>query len=276
MKPRIVHLKQSGELLSDRPGMRWTPSALRKAAERIQEVYLNAERLNVAGLMVVSGGGNVPDGSGRGANMRELFGADSAVARYAGDVIGRRSTVDNAIMLAAALEDLKVPYALVAAPNSGFTDIDLGEVPVYNLDLVQKAYADGKVVLIAGGTGKSGQTTDAGVVEYATWQAQAYPDTPSIALKATKYNGVFEDDPATHPKVRRYARIAATDMLAAYDRFGVVDRRCLEVLAEAGQAELDVTLQIYAADHTIAQALQDPAFGTIISDQPIDSAFAQD
>ena len=102
MNQRIVHLKQSGELLTDVAGERWTPSALRKAAGRIAEVRSHASSLGVRGLLVVSGGGNVPDGSGRGANMREQFGEQSAVARYA-DVIGRRSTTDNTIMLAAAL-----------------------------------------------------------------------------------------------------------------------------------------------------------------------------
>src|SRR5690242_2678588 len=110
---RVVHLKQSGELLTDKPGERWTPTGLQRSAERIIEVQKNADRLGVAGLMVISGGGNVPDGFGRGANTRKIFSADSMVARYA-DVIGRRSTTDNAIMLAAILIDMGAPCLLVA------------------------------------------------------------------------------------------------------------------------------------------------------------------
>lgn len=272
MKTRIVHLKQSGELLTDEPGVRWTPNALRKAVERIAEVQRNAQELGVAGLLVVSGGGNVPDGSGRGDIMRQKFGADSAVARYA-DVIGRRSTVDNSIMLAAALEDAGVPHALIAAPHAAFNDLDLGLVPEYTMELVDAAYAEGKVVLVAGGSGKSGQTTDAGVVELAMWQAKAHPDIQSIAVKATKYNGVFDNDPAAHADARQYARISADYMLADYERFSAVDKRCLEILSEAGRADIAVSLQVYAASYSIADALRDEHLGTTIASQDIEPTF---
>ena len=264
---RIVHLKQSGELLTDQPGERWTPTALRTAGERIAEVQKNAEELGVAGLMVVSGGGNVPDGFGRGAALREKFGDDSPIARYA-DVIGRRSTIDNAIMLSASLSDLSVPHLLLAAPGLEFSDTDLGLVAEYTPELVQTAYNEGKVVLIAGGSGKSNQTTDTAVVEYAMWQAKAQSGVPSIALKMTKYNGVFDNDPATHADAKQYAALSAAFMLSDYERFRAVDRQCLEILKQAGDDKLDVRLQVYAADYSIAQALEDEKLGTIISSIP--------
>jgi len=263
MSRRIVHLKQSGELLTDVPGERWTPTALAKAAARIAEVQQHADELGVAGLMIVSGGGNAPDGFGRGAELRAKFGADSPIAEYA-DVIGRRSTIDNAIMLSAYLQAAAVPHKLMAAPSSSFSDQDLGIVPAYDDSLVQQAYADGKVVLMAGGTGKSNQTTDTGVVELAMWQAQAHPEIPSLAFKMTKYNGVFDADPATNPEAKRYARLSADFMLTDYDRFSAVDKQCLEVLKQAGDKGLDVQLQVYAAEYSIVEALQDEQLGTRI------------
>jgi uridylate kinase len=270
---RIVHLKQSGELLTDIPGERWTAAALKKAAARIAEVQQHAERLNVAGLMIVSGGGNVPDGFGRGAVMREKFGAASAVARYA-DVIGRRSTIDNTIVLAAALIDAGVPHILFAAPKSEFSDVDLGKVKEYDMELVQAAYREGKVVLMAGGTGVSNQTTDTGVVELAMWQAEAYPEIPSLALKATKFNGVFDNNPVTNPEAKQYAQLSAACMLADYDRFSAVDRRCLELLQQAGKTDIDVRLQVYSADFTVAQALENEKLGTQILSRNVESVFA--
>ena len=275
MKPRIVHLKQSGELLTDVPGERWTPGALQKAATRIADVQRHAVELGVRGLLIVSGGGNVPDGFGRGANIRAQFGEHSAIARYS-DVIGRRSTIDNTIMLAAALQDAGVPYLMLAAPHSGFSDLELGTVQIYDPELVQAAYREGKVVLMAGGSGKSGQTTDTAVVEYAQWQAAAYPDIPSIARKSTKFNGVYADDPAKHPDAARYASLSASTMLAEYERFGAVDRRCLEILSDAGQRQLDVRLQIYAASYEITDALRDPNLGTIITSLDAPSILAND
>jgi uridylate kinase len=269
---RIVHLKQSGELLTDDPGKRWTPPALKKAAERIAEVQRTAERLNVGGLMIVSGGGNVPDGYGRGSVMREVFGTDTAVGRIA-DVIGRRSTVDNAILLGAALEDLGVPHKMFAAPKSNFSDMDLGEIKAYDIESVQAAYREGHVVLMAGGIGVSNITTDTAVVELAMWQAKAHPEVPSLALKATKYNGVFDNNPKTHPDARQYARLSAGFMLADYERFSAVDERCLEILRDAGTSGLDVRLQVYAADYTIAQALQNEKLGTAIYAKPVEAVF---
>lgn len=263
LKHRVIHLKQSGELLTDDPSERWTPTALRKAAERIAEVQQNAARLDVGGLLIVSGGGNVPDGFGRGDIMRKKFGDQSAMARYS-DVIGRRSTVDNTIMLSAALMEVGVPFLMLAAPKSAFNDIDLGEVKEYNLDLIQSAYREGKVVLLGGGSGTSGQTTDTGVVEVAMWQAKAYPDIPSLALKATKYNGVFEDNPQTNPDVRQYTQVSASFMLSDYDRFSAVDRRCLEIMEQAGKDDIDVRLQVYAATYTISQVLESNSLGTTI------------
>lgn len=270
---RIVHLKQSGELLTDKPGERWTVSALRRAAERLAEVQQNADRLGVAGLMVVSGGGNAPDGFGRGANMREQFGENSAIARYS-DVIGRRSTIDNSIMLTAALIDAGVPHVLMAAPNSGFDDPTLGRVTAYDSDKIQEAYRAGKIVVMAGGIGKDGRTTDAGVVELTLLQAKAHPEIPSLALKSTKFNGVFDSDPAKHADARQYAQLSAKFMLADYDRFSAVDRRCLEIMAEAGENNLDVELQVYAAEYTIAQALENEKLGTTIFSRAVESVFA--
>jgi uridylate kinase len=225
--------------------------------------------------MVISGGGNVPDGFGRGANTRKIFSADSMVARYA-DVIGRRSTTDNAIMLAAILIDMGAPCLLVAAPNAAFEDVELGPIPIYTPEVVAKAYHDGKVVLIAGGIGLGGRTTDAAVVSYALWQAKADPNVQSIALKATKFNGVFDDDPAAHPGARRYTGLSADFMLKDYDRFGAVDRICLETLKEAGDEDIDVRLQVYAAEHSVVQALEDEHLGTTIFSKQCAPAFAQE
>lgn len=273
MNRRVVHLKQSGELLTDVKGERWTLPALKKAAARIGEVQAQAKELNVFGLLVVSGGGNAPDGFGRGANMRAEFGEDSVIAKY-GDVIGRRSTVDNTIMLAAALKEAGVPHVIFAAPNSLFEDIELGEIKAYDVEAVQAAFHEGKVVLMAGGSGKGGQTTDAAVVEYALWQAEAHPEFESVALKSTKFNGVYDADPAKNPNAKHYAEISAATMLADYERFSAVDHKCLELLDEAGAQNVDVHLQVYDANFSVVEALKDPTLGTVVHSKNLDAKFA--
>ena len=46
--------------------------------------------------------------------------------------------------------------------------------------------------------------------------------------------------------------------------FKAVDRRCLELLQDAGSQQLDVRLQVYAAAYTIEEALRDEHLGTIV------------
>ncbi len=274
MKQRVVHLKQSGELLTDVKGERWTASALQKAAARIGEVQARAESLGVYGLLVVSGGGNVPDGFGRGANIRAQFGEDSTVARYA-DVIGRRSTIDNTIMLSAALTDAGVKHVIFSAPNMAFQDLTLGTIEPYDIGVVQAAFREGNVVLMAGGSGKDNQTTDAAVLDYALMQAEAHPELESVALKSTKFNGVYDADPAKDPNAKRYADISAATMLADYDRFSAVDRKCLELLEEAEAKNVDVHLQVYDASFSVVEALKDRTLGTIVYSKKIDARFAE-
>lgn len=274
VKQRVVHLKQSGELLTDVKGERWTATALKKAAARIGEVQARAKVLGVHGLLVVSGGGNVPDGFGRGANIRAQFGEDSTVAKYA-DVIGRRSTVDNTIMLAAALADAGVPHVIFAAPNLAFEDTRLGKVKEYDVELVQAAFREGKVVLMAGGSGKDNQTTDAAVIEYALWQAKAHPELESVALKSTKFNGVYDNDPAKSSNAKRYAEISASTMLADYERFKAVDQKCLEILQAAGKENVAVELQVYDATFSVVEALKDDKLGTIVHSKDTEATFAE-
>jgi uridylate kinase len=197
------------------------------------------------------------------------------VIKYA-DAIGRRSTTDNAIMLTATLMDLGAPCMLVAAPNAGFEDVELGPIPVYTPELVGRAYKEGKIVLIAGGVGLGGRTTDTAVVTYALWQAEADGSVQSIAMKATKYHGVYDADPAKFPHARRYARLSADYMLKDYERFGAVDRMCLEVLHEAGKEHADVRLQVYDAKYSIVEALEDEHLGTTVLAQKVEPEFASD
>jgi uridylate kinase len=256
-------LKQSGELLTDESSMAWTPGMVGESADRIQELH-QASELDVEGLMVVSGAGNLV----RGDRIRAQFGEGSAVSRY-GDALGRIATAQNAIVLGAALQDRGVPHKWVAAPNMGFIDSDLGVVDGYDPELVMEAYANEEVVLALGGSGESNQTTDAAVMYYTLRQAAAFPAAENVALKATKFPGIYTADPAKDPQARQYVQISAQEMLER--GLGGVDDRCLNLIADA---KGDADLFVYSAECTPLQALQfdnvSGCTGTIITSREVE------
>jgi uridylate kinase len=259
----IVHLKQSGEVLTDRSDALHTYDALRLAAERIAEVHERANELDIEGLMVVSGGGNLT----RGSELRDAFGPNSAVAASS-DVVGRLATIHNTVMLAAALQDSGVPNKIFVAPGMGFCDATLGTLEPYSPEAVKETYARERVVLMAGGSGKDGQTTDAAVLDYTLAHAAAFPGDFAVAMKATKFNGIYNADPAVDADARRFERVAASWMLQ-HD-LGGIDTRCAELIASA---DGDLALRVYSAYHSPHDAIRE-GLGTLVMSGAVEPVFA--
>jgi uridylate kinase len=233
-----LHLKQSGELLTDpaefvdNTYIPWTPDALYGQAARVKELHHMATEMSLEGLMLISGAGNLV----RGDSLKKVFPAGSRV-RYLADAAGRLGTEANAMMLSAALTDYEVPHILMTAPEMSFNDPNVQTVP-YSAERVMRAYEDGDVVVVAGGSGKDDQTTDAAAMDYMLWHAKRYPQTESMVLKGTKHvDGIYTADPVTDPNAQKYAVIPATYMLS--NNIGGVDRPSLELIAAAeGEAEM--------------------------------------
>lgn len=266
-----LHLKQSGELLTSLPAEPWTRDAVYGAADHIKDLHDHAQELDLEGIMVVSGAGNIL----RGEKMRQLF--EGSNMSDVSDVVGRIATVQNTIMLSAALRDLGVPFQIFIAPSMNLQDNSFSEVPTYDVQAVHEAYKQGKIVLMAGGSGKDNQTTDAAVTELMIDHAKHFAGTENVAYKATRFNGVYDQDPRTNPGAPRYKIISANTMLADYDRFSAVDKRCLELLSEAPD---DVMLRVYSTkDYTPLTAVQavrrKDSPGTLIVSQDMASIMAE-
>lgn len=235
----LAFLKQSGELLTDAQQDLWTPEGVYASADRISELYRNAGRLDLRGLLVVSGAGNVI----RGEGVKNRF--ESPNVRRVADALGRMGTIQNTVMLAAALEDFSVPSQVMMSPGMAYADKSFGgSIMPYSLEATQRAYAEGQVVLMAGGIGEDDTTTDGAVVYYARNSAESDPDQHYV-LKATKHNGIYSEDPRHNAAAQRYKTISAGFMLADTDRFGAVDEPCLELMSDAPD---NLTMQVYAAN----------------------------
>lgn len=224
-----AHVKQSGELLTAQggPGEKWTADGIRASTDKIAAAHRLWSKLGLSGLLLVTGAGNIV----RGDELRH-----NRIAPRVEDVLGRLATLQNTIVLARSLEERNVPVRVFMAPNMKFYDPSLNGLnpEAYDPCAVMEAYARERVVLVAGGTGKDNQSTDAAVLEYGQLQANHTPGEPIIVLKGTKYDGVYDVDPKNNGAARPFSVISAKYMQENYDRFSVVDRKSLQIIRASG------------------------------------------
>jgi uridylate kinase len=154
--------------------------------ERIAADLTASQRLGVA-IAVVVGGGNIF----RGVNVSE-----KGVARATGDMMGMLATVMNALALESAIERA----GLAARTMSALTMPEVCEA--YERGRALRHLEQGRVVLLAGGTGNPFFTTDTtAVLRAAEIGAEA-------VLKATNVDGVYSADPKKDKNAARYDRLS--------------------------------------------------------------------
>jgi uridylate kinase len=154
--------------------------------ERIAADLTASRRLGVA-IAVVVGGGNIF----RGVNVSE-----KGVARATGDMMGMLATVMNALALESAIERA----GLAARTMSALTMPEVCEA--YERGRALRHLEQGRMVLLAGGTGNPFFTTDTtAVLRAAEIGAEA-------VLKATNVDGVYSADPKKDKNAARYDRLS--------------------------------------------------------------------
>lgn len=227
----FVYLKQSGELLASQgePGQLWTPEGVRASTEKVATAWRYREELGMRGLTLVSGAGNII----RGAELQS-----SSIANGYADVLGRLGTVQNTLVLAAALEERNVATRLFIAANMRLEDGSIGGdgMQPFSMDGALEAHEQERVVLIAGGTGEDGKTTDNAVLAYAAQHATHANEEEVVVLKGTKYDGVYDSDPAKNSRAKRYRRVTAGYMHENFERMGAVDKSALETINDTSVA----------------------------------------
>ena len=176
-----ILLKLSGEaLMGDSPyGIH------RGTLERIVSEVAEVVRMGVETGIVI-GGGNIFRGVALGA-----AGMDRATADY----MGMLATVMNAL----ALQDAMRAIGLVSRVQSALNIEQVAEP--YIRGKAMRYLEEGKVVIFAAGTGNPFFTTDTAAA------LRGMEMNVDIVLKATKVDGVYTDDPKTHPDAMRYKRL---------------------------------------------------------------------
>ena len=184
---RRILIKLSGEALGGPTGVGICPEAIHDMASQIGLV----RKLGVQTVIVV-GGGNI---------FRGLPGSERGIERATGDYMGMLATVINALALQDALEKKGVATRVQTA----ITMAQLAE-PFIRRRAVRHLEKD-RVVIFGGGTGNPYFSTDTAAA------LRANEIGAEVILKATKVDGIYDQDPLKHPKAKRYAQISYLEAL---------------------------------------------------------------
>ena len=183
-----VLLKVSGEGFCKPGGFGLDSEEVRTVARQARDVVGDGCQ-----LAIVVGGGNYL----RGVN----FSKEANIKRATADYMGMVATVINALALQDSLEALGADTRVQCA-------IEMKEVaePFIRRRCIHHL-EEGRIVILAGGTGNPFFTTD-------TCAALRASEIGAEALlKATKVEGVYSDDPNKNPKATRYKRLSYDDVL---------------------------------------------------------------
>jgi len=160
----------------------------------VHRIACEVKEVNDAGVQVsvVIGGGNIFRGMAKAAE-----GMDRATADY----MGMLATVMNALALQDALEHLGLPTRVLSALH-----IEQVAEPYIRRRAIRHLER-GRVVIFGAGTGNPFFTTDTAA------SLRAMEINAQIVLKGTKVDGVYTDDPVTHPEAMRYRELSYQQVL---------------------------------------------------------------
>jgi uridylate kinase len=231
---RRVVLKLSGEAFADPTlGYGIDPLTVVRVAEEVAEAH--ADSVQIA---VVVGGGNIFRGVSQAAK-----GMDAASADY----MGMLATVINALALRDALEKAGVPTRV----QSAITMQELAE-PYIRLRAIRHL-EKGRVVIFAAGTGNPFFTTDT------TAALRAVEMGADALLKASKVDGIYDADPATHPDARRLDELSYMDFIS--NELRVMDATAVTMSKEHG---VPIVVFDMTVPGNIVKAVSGEKIGTVI------------
>jgi uridylate kinase len=182
-----ILLKLSGEVLTGEKDYGIDPAVIRQIAREIKEV----KNLEVE-VAIVIGGGNI---------FRGVAASSKGIDRASADYMGMLATVLNGLALQDALEKIDVHTRVQTA-------IEMREVAEpYIRRRAIRHLEKGRVVIFVGGTGNPYFTTDT------TASLRAMEIGAEVILKATKVDGVYEEDPLLNKRAKKYDELTYLDVL---------------------------------------------------------------
>ncbi|MET4800596.1 UMP kinase [Bradyrhizobium sp. LB11.1] len=231
---RRVVIKLSGEYLAGQQGFGIDQSTM----DRVADDLIAARQLGCE-VAVVIGGGNI---------FRGVEVSSRGVSRPTGDTMGMLATMMNCLALEATIERKGTP----ARALSAFVMPEVSEL--FTRTAAHKYLAEGRILLLGGGTGNPFFTTDTtAVLRAAEIGAQA-------VLKATNVDGVYSADPKKDPSATRFDRL--THSQAIEGGYKVMDATAF---ALARETLLPIIVFSIAEPGSIGAILRGAGHGTIVA-----------
>jgi uridylate kinase len=235
LKYKRILLKLSGESFCKAGGFGIDGQQLASLAQRIIQI----QKLGTQ-IAVVVGGGNFLRG--------ETFSKASHIPRHTADYMGMLATVINACALQETLEKMGQPTRVMSAIEvSAICEPFIRRRAMRHLEL-------GRVTILAGGTGNPFFSTDTCAA------LRASELDADVLIKATKVDGVYDDDPVKNPKAKLFDKLNYQDVLNKNLR--VMDHSAISLCSE-NKIPI-IVLNIFQKGN-ITKALLGEKIGTIVS-----------
>jgi len=231
--PERVLLKLSGSVFGSEEGHPFDRGSLDFAAAEIA-----AAREGCPQIAIVVGAGNVI----RGASF-----CPGGSGRIRADYAGMLATAVNALVLRECLEQRGVPvmhYGAFPVPRM---------IEVFEPERCARDLEQGRIVVLAGGTGNPLLTTDTAAA------LRAVEIGADLLLKATRVDGVYSGDPEKSGDVEFFPDISYRQVLER--RLGVMDLTAVSLCMEY---HLPVRVFNYAVAGNIRRAASGESVGTVI------------
>jgi uridylate kinase len=185
---------------------------------------------------------------GAGNLWRGMEGVDHGMERSTADHMGMIATVMNSLALQDALEGIGIGTRVQTA-------IEMRTVAEPYIRLRAMRHLEkGRVVIIGGGTGNPYFTTDtAGAL-------RAMEIGADLLIKATKVDGVYDEDPKINPDAKRFDRLSYIDALNM--RVRVMDSTAISLCMENDLPI--VVLNLWQSD-SVRRLVLGESIGTVVS-----------
>ena len=231
-----VLLKLSGESFCKPGGFGIEGDPIESIAERIAKISQSGFQ-----IAIVVGGGNFLRGA--------TFSRESHIPRTTADYMGMLATVINACALQETLEKVGQPTRVCSAIEvSAICEPFIRRRAVRHLE-------NGRVVILAGGTGNPFFSTDTCAA------LRASELNADLMIKATKVEGVYTDDPVKNPDAKMIESMTYQEVLE--QNLKVMDPAAISLCRE-NQIPI-IVLNIFNQGN-ITKALNGQKVGTLISD----------
>jgi len=234
VKYQRVLLKVSGEALAGEAEHGIDTRMLVDFCQEVKEIV----QLGVQ-VGIVVGGGNI---------HRGISGVAKGMNRSVSDHMGMLATVINALALQDGLQQQGVPTRVLSS-------IEMNSIAEpYTYRAAMKYMANKEVIIFAGGTGNPYFTTDT------TAALRASEIGAQVVLKATKVDGIYDDDPMRNPNAKKFDRLTFMDVLKK--QLKVMDATAISLCMEN---KIEIIVFDIFEKNNIRNVITGHAVGTLVT-----------